>query len=82
MGYRLTLVCFRYGVRGDCDDVTHLFGLRCKIKRVGDVNTVNFLSWLTSQSLVSGSQYEAAVDRREGINKAVQNDVQHIFKGR
>ena len=30
----------------------------------------------------TGSQYEAAVERREGINKAVQNDVQHIFKGK
>ncbi|XP_023336077.1 cactin-like isoform X2 [Eurytemora carolleeae] len=30
----------------------------------------------------TGSQYEAAIERREGINKAVQNDVQHIFKGK
>jgi len=30
----------------------------------------------------TGSQYEAAVERREGINKAVQDDVQDIFKGK
>ena len=29
----------------------------------------------------TGSQYEAAVERREGINKAVLTDVQHIFRG-
>ena len=27
-----------------------------------------------------GSMYEAAVERREGINKTVQTDVQQIFK--
>jgi len=37
---------------------------------------------LRKQDSRTGSQYEAAVDRREGINKAVQNDVQHIFKGK
>jgi len=30
----------------------------------------------------TGSQYEAAVERREGINKTVQTDVQQIFKGK
>ena len=31
--------------------------------------------------LFKGGQYEAALERREGINKAVQDDVSHIFKG-
>jgi len=30
----------------------------------------------------TGSMYEAAVERREGINKTVQTDVQQIFKGK
>jgi len=30
----------------------------------------------------TGGQYEAALERREGINKAVQDDVSHIFKGK
>ena len=28
----------------------------------------------------TGSQYEAAVERREGINKAVSTDVQQVFR--
>ena len=30
----------------------------------------------------TGSMYEAAVERREGINKAVSTDVQNVFKGK
>ena len=30
----------------------------------------------------TGSMYEAAVERREGINKAVSMDVQNVFKGK
>jgi len=30
----------------------------------------------------TGSQYEAAVERREGINKAVSTDVQDVFRGK
>jgi len=30
----------------------------------------------------TGSMYEAAVERREGINKAVGSDVQEVFKGK
>jgi len=37
---------------------------------------------LRKQDSRTGSQYEAALERREGINKTVQTDVHSIFKGK